>query len=85
MNEFLLGQRWSSDTESKMGLGTVVSVDQRTVTILFLSTGETRISSKQTAPLTRVQFSTGDQIQSHEGWSLKVESIEENNGLFTEI
>lgn len=38
---FTLGQRWISDTESELGLGTVVAVDARTVTLLFPSTGET--------------------------------------------
>lgn len=31
---FTLGQRWISDTESELGLGTVVAVDARTVTLL---------------------------------------------------
>ena len=33
---FTLGQRWISDTESELGLGTVVAVDARMVTLLFL-------------------------------------------------
>ncbi|SUH39691.1 ATP-dependent helicase HepA [Salmonella enterica subsp. enterica] len=32
---FTLGQRWISDTESELGLGTVVAMDARTVTLLF--------------------------------------------------
>lgn len=31
---FTLGQRWISDTESELGLGTVVAMDARTVTLL---------------------------------------------------
>ncbi|VEC93914.1 ATP-dependent helicase HepA [Salmonella enterica subsp. enterica] len=38
---FTLGQRWISDTESELGLGTVVAMDARTVTLLFPSTGKT--------------------------------------------
>ena len=34
---FTLGQHWISDTESELGLGTVVAVDARTVTLLFPS------------------------------------------------
>lgn len=68
-----------------MGLGTVVAADHRSVTIVFLATGETRVYSKQTAPLTRVKFSAADQIQSHEGWSLKVSSHQEQDGLLTYI
>ena len=33
---FTLGQRWISDTESELGLGTVVATDARMVTLLFL-------------------------------------------------
>lgn len=83
--DFVPGQRWISDTELQMGLGTVVATDHRSVTIVFLATGETRVYSKQTAPLTRVKFSAGDRIQSHEGWSLKVGSYKEQDGLLTYI
>ena len=43
---FTLGQRWISDTESELGLGTVVAVDARTVTLLFPSTGENRLYAR---------------------------------------
>ena len=32
---FTLGQRWISDTESELGLGTVVALDTRMITLLF--------------------------------------------------
>lgn len=82
VQDYKLGQRWISDTESQMGLGTVMSIDARSVTIVFLATGETRIYSIQTAPLRRVSFGIGDIVQSHEGWSLRIESVREENGLF---
>ena len=66
-----------------MGLGTVLTVELRTVTLVFMATGETRTYSKQTAPLTRVIFSAGDTVRSHEGWSLKVEQVDEQDGLLT--
>ncbi|VEC60410.1 ATP-dependent helicase HepA [Klebsiella aerogenes] len=37
---FTLGQRWISDTESELGLGTVVALDARMVTLLFPAIGE---------------------------------------------
>ncbi len=85
MHDFIPGQRWISDAELPMGLGTVLSVEGRTVTIVFLATGETRIYARQTAPLTRVQFAVGDTIRAHEGWSLVVEQVEESAGLLTYI
>ena len=60
MAEFIPGQRCISDAELQMGLGTILTVEDRTLTVLFLATGETRTYAKQTAPLTRVMFSIGD-------------------------
>lgn len=82
VQEYILGQRWISDTESQMGLGTVMAVEPRSVTIVFLATGETRTYSKQTAPLRRVSFGIGDSVNSHEGWTLKVETVREEEGLY---
>ncbi|MBI1422729.1 MAG: RNA polymerase-associated protein RapA [Gammaproteobacteria bacterium] len=64
-----------------MGLGTVLKVDQRSVQIVFLATGETRTYAKASAPLSRVRFSRGDTVRSHDGWSLQIEAIEESDGL----
>ncbi len=80
---FTAGQRWISDAESDLGLGTVLEVEFRQITVVFLATGETRIYAKETAPLTRVAFQAGDQITSHEGWELKVESVIDEDGLLT--
>lgn len=81
MNEFVVGQRWVNDAELQLGLGTVVDVEHRTVTIVFLATGETRTYAKQTAPLSRVRFTQGDQIQSHSGQGLTVTRAEQHDGL----
>jgi len=64
-----------------MGLGTVLSCDHRTVTMLFMATSETRTYAKLTAPLTRVAFSLGDKVKAHEGWMLKISQVEEQDGL----
>ncbi|VEB93227.1 ATP-dependent helicase HepA [Citrobacter koseri] len=47
---FTLGQRWISDTESELGLGTVVAMDARTVTLLFPATGENRLYARSDSP-----------------------------------
>ena len=80
---FYPGQRWISDSESDQGLGTVTSVEGRFVTIVFTATGDARQYAIDNAPLTRVIFNAGDNIPSHEGWSLTVESFEENDNLLT--
>ncbi|WP_113626851.1 RNA polymerase-associated protein RapA [Pectobacterium peruviense] len=78
---FTLGQRWISDTESELGLGTVVAVNTRMITLLFPASGENRLYSRSDAPITRVMFNPGDTVTSHEGWQLKVDDVREEKGL----
>ncbi|WP_435955273.1 RNA polymerase-associated protein RapA [Dryocola sp. BD626] len=82
---FTLGQRWISDTESELGLGTVVALDPRMVTLLFPATGENRLYARNDSPITRVMFNPGDTVTSHEGWQLKVDEVKEENGLLAYI
>ncbi|WBM71310.1 RNA polymerase-associated protein RapA [Buttiauxella sp. WJP83] len=82
---FTLGQRWISDTESELGLGTVVALDPRMVTLLYPATGENRLYARNDSPITRVMFNPGDTITSHEGWQLKVDEVKEENGLLAYI
>ena len=82
-HSFALGQRWLSDTQTELGLGTVVSVDNRAVSLLFPATGDSRVYAKQSAPLTRITFGEGDNITSHEGWEMKITSVSEHNDMLT--
>ncbi len=83
MSDFIPGQRCISDAELQMGLGTILSVEHRTLTVLFLATGDTRTYAKLTAPLTRVMFSVGDSITSHDNTRITVKTVTENHGLLT--
>ena len=85
MQDFIPGQRWISDTELQMGLGTVLAAEHRTVTLVFLATGETRIYARQTAPLTRVRFGPGDRVPAHDGRTLEVQAVLERDGLLTYV
>ncbi|KKO44930.1 ATP-dependent helicase [Arsukibacterium ikkense] len=76
---FALGQRWISDTESDLGLGTLVAIEGRMLTVLFPATGETRQYAQAEAPLTRVTFNIGDEIKSADGFSLLVTAIAESH------
>ncbi|MDP2572941.1 RNA polymerase-associated protein RapA [Vibrio penaeicida] len=80
---FALGQRWISDTESDLGLGTVVALDARTVTLLFAASEENRVYARSDAPVTRVTFNVGDVIDAQEGWQLKVEQVVDDNGVLS--
>ncbi|MBE0507596.1 MAG: hypothetical protein IBX50_12925, partial [Marinospirillum sp.] len=37
---FVPGQRWISDAEVELGLGTILQCDRRSVTLLFPDSGE---------------------------------------------
>lgn len=80
---FALGQRWISDAESDLGLGTVIAIEGRMLTLLFPASGETRLYAQQEAPLTRVTFNVGDQIKSAEGFSILVQELSEQQQLLS--
>jgi len=82
---FSLGQRWISDAESELGLGTIVAIEGRMLTLLFAASGEQRLYAIQEAPVTRVRFNIGDEVLSHADWSLLVTDIEENDNIITYI
>ena len=85
MSEFIPGQRWISDGEAELGLGTILNVDFRSVTVLFAASQETRTYSVRQAPLTRVVFGSGDCIDAAEGWQLNVDDTKEVDGLIVYI
>ena len=81
MSTFSPGQRWISDTETDLGLGTILKVDSRLITIVYMASGETRTYSAETAPLTRVLFASGDRIRSADQQEIIVSDTETVDGL----
>lgn len=77
--KFALGQRWISDTESDLGLGTIVALEGRHLTLLFPASGETRLYAQAEAPLTRVQFNVGDEVASADDFKILVSAIKEQH------
>ena len=75
------GQRWISDSEAELGLGTVLAQDGRLLTVLYPATGDTRQYALRSAPLTRVRFSPGDTITHFEGWKMTVREVDDVDGL----
>ena len=78
MMEFATGQRWISETEPELGLGTVLKAESQTVSILFQTTGTVRQYSSESAPLKRLRFRAGDTIKSHDGTSLVISEVVED-------
>jgi ATP-dependent helicase HepA len=83
--DFIPGQRCISDAESQMGLGTILKVEHRTVTVVFIASGDTRTYARETAPLTRVEFAVGDTVRTQHGVSVTVDEVVEQQGLLTYI
>ncbi|MDR8013532.1 RNA polymerase-associated protein RapA [Ectopseudomonas guguanensis] len=81
MAQYQPGQRWISDSEAELGLGTILAEDGRLLTVLYPATGETRQYATRNAPLTRVRFAPGDEITHFEGWKLTVQEVEDVDGL----
>jgi len=79
--EFVIGQRWISNSELSLGLGTVVNLENRDVTIDFYGSEETRVYAADNAPLSRISFNLGDKIKDLDGNEYSVENIQDNNGL----
>ncbi|PAU54962.1 RNA polymerase-binding ATPase [Pseudomonas sp. PIC25] len=75
------GQRWISDSEAELGLGTILAQDGRLLTVLYPATGDTRQYALRNAPLTRVRFAPGDEITHFEGWKMTVREVEDVDGL----
>ncbi len=80
-NDFRKGQRWISESEPELGLGTVVQMGENRVHILFPATGELRQYATEHAPLKRVRFREGDTIKTHDDQTLVVETVREEDGL----
>lgn len=83
MTHFIAGQRWMSSSEPELGLGLILDVFAHRVTVLFLATNERRTYARNNAPLIRVKFAIGDEIESTESLTFKVKGFFEEQGLIS--
>ncbi|MDB6025122.1 MAG: SNF2-related protein [Verrucomicrobiales bacterium] len=81
LNKFHPGQRWVSESEPELGLGSVLRVTDRTVSVVFGASSEKREYALDNAPLRRVRFHKGDAIKNRADKSLVVEETTERRGL----
>ena len=75
------GQRFTSEMEPELGLGTLVTSDARTLTINFAASNCIRQYTASAAPLRRVRFDVGDTILFHENSTMVVEKVMKKTGL----
>jgi ATP-dependent helicase HepA len=77
---YIPGQRWVSEAEPELGLGTVLRCDERALQVLFAKSGVVRNYSALGAPLARASFRVGQRIAGR-GVSFVVERIDLQDGL----
>ncbi|WP_300460410.1 SNF2-related protein [Desulfobacula sp.] len=81
MHPLISGQRWLSEAEPELGLGTLIAVNDRMISVRFDSSDCVRQYTRQSAPLKRVIFKSGDEIQLKNNARLTIESVTESDGL----
>ncbi len=69
---FVNGQRWLSHADPQLGLGIVINVETRRVTVAFPAVEEERTYSLDNAPLSRVTYRVGDTVQIRDDQPLTV-------------
>ena len=79
--EFTIGQRWISQSEPQLGLGIIIDVAGRLITISFPAVAERRIYATDQSPLNRVEYQVGDAITTNDEQQLKVIDKHINQGL----
>lgn len=79
--EYIIGQRWVSHADAQLGLGVVVDMEARRITLSFPAVGEERTYASDNAPLTRLRFKEGDHISTVDGVELIVTAVQEHHGL----
>jgi ATP-dependent helicase HepA len=81
MSRFIIGQRWSSESEPELGLATIVQTADGRVQAEFRAAGETRTYAADQAPLQRVRFRVGDKLRTQGDRDFVVEAVIEQQGL----
>lgn len=82
MPSFKIGQKWISNAEPELAMGRVIQIEDRRVSIFFDLVAEDRTYAVNQAPLSRVKFSPGDEISTHDGISIIISSVSESDDLF---
>lgn len=77
---FIAGQRWISNPEPELGLGIILEAANRRVAIAFPAAEEERTYAAAAAPLSRVLFQVGDNIDVPNQGPLIVTEQQEHNG-----
>ncbi len=82
MSPYVVGQRFVSEAEPELGLGRVESIEKRSLVLRFPASDTLRRYASGAAPIRRVAFRVGDEVQDQRGRRLRIEKVVECSGLF---
>ena len=77
---FTIGQRWISEAEAELGLGIVLDIANRRLTLSFPAAGERRTYAMENAPVSRVVYQVGEKVRHQDGTVMKVTRVLEQQG-----
>ncbi|PIE43232.1 MAG: RNA polymerase-associated protein RapA [Gammaproteobacteria bacterium] len=79
--DFVIGQRWISQTEPQLGLGMLIEISARHIALSFPAAEETRTYAKHSAPLVRVYYQPGDVVNTRAIEHVTLVAVEERDGV----
>lgn len=79
--QFVIGQRWISEAEADLGLGIVLEVANRRLTLSFPAAGDRRTYAMENAPVSRVKYEIGDKVRHQDGTKITISEIVEQANL----
>ncbi|WP_417567172.1 RNA polymerase-associated protein RapA [Marinobacter sp.] len=80
-SEFVIGQRWVSHSDTGLGLGIVTDISGRRVTLGFPAADEERTYAIDNAPLSRIIYQIGEEIETYEGKRYIVRAVDNLGGV----
>jgi ATP-dependent helicase HepA len=85
--QYVIGQRWISESEADLGLGIVLDLANRRLTLSFPAAGERRTYAVDNAPISRVKYEVGEQVRHQNGTKIRLTKVVEQAGclLYTGI
>ena len=78
--QYVIGQRWISESEAELGLGIVLDIANRRLTLSFPAAGERRTYAMDNAPVSRVVYQVGEKVRRHDGVSIHITRVVEQQG-----
>jgi ATP-dependent helicase HepA len=78
--QFVIGQRWISESEAELGLGIVLDMANRRLTLSFPAAGERRTYAVDNAPISRVVYQVGEKVNHQNGTGITITRVLEQQG-----